>query len=228
MPAARKYKKKMSSKKRRYSSKKKSYGPLSRTLGTGIPARTRTTLKYVQNVSLNSVAGAMGTQIFRATGPYDPDYAVGGHQPMYWDQMAALYNHYIVHKSKIYVQFCPYDQVASSSSVVFLRGDDSASLTSTNMYTNLETKGTKHQIVPIYGENQVFKGSLSTSYFKNKTFKNFKNSDLQSAVTTTPTEEYYFILGIKTDDGSTTTSMHCWVTIYYDVEFFELKDINSS
>lgn len=216
-------------KRTRYTRRRRTgYSKISRTLGTGIPPRTRTTLKYCQQFSLSSSSGAMGTQVFRASSVYDPDYSGIGHQPMYFDQLAALYQHYIVHKSKIYIEGVPYDQTASSSSTFLLRGDDNASFITNDVATLMENRGTKYARVPIYGENQVLTRRLKTSYFKNKTFKNFKNANLTAAVTTNPAEEWYFIVGLKTDDGATTTTLNCWVTIYYDVEFFELKDVVGS
>ena len=197
-------------------------------LGNGIPSRVRTKLKYVDNITMTSSSGALGTYVWRATSVYDPDYAFGGHQPMYFDQMAALYNHYIVNKAYIVVDFTPYDQLASSSSVVFLTGDDGASLTSTTIPGILETRGTKYRHVPIYGENQVYNRRLSMGYNKKKTFGNYKNSELSASVGASPTEGYYFIMGIRSDDNTTTTSMHCVVTIVYDVTFYELKDIAQS
>ena len=43
--------------------------------------------------------------LFRTNSLYDPDNATGGHQPMYFDQLGALYDRYSVLSSKIIVNF---------------------------------------------------------------------------------------------------------------------------
>lgn len=63
------------------------------------------TLRYHTNVVLSSGAGTVGTYVFRANDCYDPDYTSTGHQPMGFDQLMAFYDHFVVSKSKITVQF---------------------------------------------------------------------------------------------------------------------------
>lgn len=54
-------------------------------------------LKYVENIIFPGGAGS-ATQFhaFRANSIYDPDAGVGGHQPMYMDQLALFYTTYSV------------------------------------------------------------------------------------------------------------------------------------
>jgi hypothetical protein len=63
------------------------------------------TLKYSQLSShtMLTVAGSQST--FRLNSIFDPDAAVGGHQPYGYDQLAALYNRYRVLKTRWKVTF---------------------------------------------------------------------------------------------------------------------------
>lgn len=197
-------------------------------LGNGIPPKVTTTLKYVERVGMTSTTGAMSLHAFSANGLFDPNITGTGHQPMYFDQLAALYNHYMVEASRIKVEIMPFNTTGSSSATFFVRGDDGGTLTSSNMYTNLETRGVKYVQCPIYEDNQVYVRKMSTGFSKSKTFGNNKNNSVQAAVGANPAEQWYYTIGAQSDDLGTTTTWTVLVTIVYKATFFELKDIASS
>lgn len=61
------------------------------------PPRKIARLKYVSHHTSAGVgAGAINTIEYRANGMYDPEVAVGGHQPYGFDQLMAQYYHYTV------------------------------------------------------------------------------------------------------------------------------------
>lgn len=63
-----------------------------------LPSRVLTKLRYVYSgITVGSVLSE--SHVFRGNSIYDPDYAVGGAQPLARDQLATLYNSYRVHKS---------------------------------------------------------------------------------------------------------------------------------
>lgn len=64
-----------------------------------------TTVRYRTRVELNPAAGALATYVLRANSIYDPDYTGLGHQPLGYDQLAALYNHYTVLSSTVKASF---------------------------------------------------------------------------------------------------------------------------
>lgn len=197
-------------------------------LGAGIPPKVTTTLKYVERVGMTSTTGAMALHTFSANGIFDPNITGTGHQPMYFDQLAALYNHYVVEASRIKVEIMPFNTTGSSSATFFVRGDDGGTLTSSNMYTNLETRGVKYVQCPIYEDNQVYVRRLTTGFSKRKTFGNNKNNSVQAGVGANPAEQWYYTIGGQSDDLGTTTTWTVLVTVLYKVTFFELKDIASS
>lgn len=63
--------------------------------------------RYVTHaqIALTSASGIQAQHLhFRANCMYDPTVAVGGHQPLMFDQMCAMYNHYNVIGSAIAVR----------------------------------------------------------------------------------------------------------------------------
>lgn len=64
----------------------------------GFPRRLYIAHKYVDLVSVSSTAGVVGSYFFKCNGMFDPNTTGTGHQPMYFDNCGAIYNHYTVVK----------------------------------------------------------------------------------------------------------------------------------
>lgn len=64
-------------------------------------------MRYVDHTALQCTLGVMGQDNFYCNGTFDPYVALGGHQPMGYDQMMQYYNYCIVIGSKITVDFMP-------------------------------------------------------------------------------------------------------------------------
>lgn len=94
----------------------------------GFPNSIITTLRYCDISRKTITDGATTSSLYRANGLYDPDYTNTGHQPMYRDTWADIYDYYTVLGSKITVHF--KNQSATINAVVGLQGSDTASLTS--------------------------------------------------------------------------------------------------
>ena len=71
----------------------------------GFPNSIITTLKYVDTYLLVSTAGAVTYQVMSANGIFDPDLTSTGHQPLYRDNYAAIYDVYTVLGSKCIVRY---------------------------------------------------------------------------------------------------------------------------
>jgi len=66
------------------------------SLGLGFPKIVKMTHRYSETIRMVSSAGVPQFQRFRANGMYDPNQTAGGHQPLFYDQMSVLYNHWKV------------------------------------------------------------------------------------------------------------------------------------
>lgn len=63
--------------------------------GIGLPDRLCCNLLFTQSVALVG-SPASGSQVYRLNSLYDPDKSGVGHQPAQFDQLAALYDQYVV------------------------------------------------------------------------------------------------------------------------------------
>lgn len=231
MPIRRSYA--SSRKKKRYSRRyarraKANVALVPRSMGSGIPDRITTTLKYYEAVSRTSTAGAFTSYFFSANGLYDPNTTGTGHQPMYFDQLTSMYNHYIVHSSYIAVKIIPFNTTGSSSGTAVIMGDDAASLTTSTISSAIEQKGAKWCNLPIYEDNQVYERTLRHSYNKRRVFKNYKNTELVGTASANPAEGWYYVIALRSDDNATTTTWLLKCQVHYRVTFFERKDIAPS
>lgn len=69
------------------------------------PLRKFVKMKYVVHESIGSPGvGAITVKEYRANGMYDPEFAVGGHQPYGFDQLMSQYNHFTVLKATFDVE----------------------------------------------------------------------------------------------------------------------------
>lgn len=88
--------------------------------------RHRSKLLYNTNVNYGSIAGAASGYVWTANGLWDTDVTGTGHQPMGFDQLMLLYEHYTVIGGKITVSFVNVS--ATESGVVGIAINPSASL----------------------------------------------------------------------------------------------------
>jgi len=65
----------------------------------------RAKLLYSDNRVVTPTGANSAAYVYIANGLYDPDITGGGHQPMGFDQLMALYEHYTVLQAKITVSF---------------------------------------------------------------------------------------------------------------------------
>ena len=74
---------------------------------TGFPKQLAITHKYSQEGRLTYIGPNANVQYyaFGVNCLYDPYLALGGGQPLYFDQLSAIYNHYTVMRSRIKVTF---------------------------------------------------------------------------------------------------------------------------
>ncbi len=73
-------------------------------------------------------AGVVGKHFFRANGLFDPNVTGAGHQPLGFDQLMLMYNHFTVIGSKIRVTFTNTDPNASQICGISLTDDATTSI----------------------------------------------------------------------------------------------------
>lgn len=177
-------------------------------------------LRYVQDVQLTSTAGAPGFYQFRANSLYDPDYTGTGHQPMRFDQMAAIYADYCVVGSKINVKHVGNGLTnVAQKLVVYLNDTHLTSL----LYVNDLIEQGRCKYICTNDNSAKHRDSVSLGFSAKKFFgvTNIKDNILHigAPVDQNPTDQAIFIIANQPLDGSSTCSIWVTVTIDYLVWF---------
>lgn len=187
--------------------------------GAGFPRKLRVRHKYVERISIPCVTG-IGAYLFSCNGMYDPNITGTGHQPMYFDQLAAIYDHYTVFSSHMKAEF-----VVDAGNVVWsMYMSDDTTLASGSTAGEqagsktgiLTSKAVRPQVVQLTWDAKKFFGGDV-----------FDNDNLQGNAAANPTEQSYFQLTF-TDFAGTSLNVLLNVVIEYDVVWDEVRTIASS
>lgn len=95
----------------RVTTKNLSFASFGRTILTTLTATHR---YCVPSVQAATAAGGTAQIFYKCNGLYDPEDAVGGHQPYLFDQLSALYEHWTVVASKLTITITPLYDTATN------------------------------------------------------------------------------------------------------------------
>lgn len=198
--------------------------PLTSIAGTAFPLRLQNTMRYTETVDITLNGSGTASYLFSCNGLYDPNITGTGHQPLYFDQLTALYNHYKVIRSTMVVQPMVAEGLSVSnpqSHVLNLYTDDDATLTSGSserwdsrgqVVTLTASQAPKRAIT--WKADQVFGGNV------------IDNPDLQGNASSNPSEQTYFVL--NTTSGVALADLRYRIEIWYTVIWDELKSVAES
>jgi len=196
------------------------------------PTSVVTKLRYCGYKRLDPAAGGgISTMMFRANGIYDPDVAVGGHQPLGRDQWADCYYHYTVLGSKCTVEFCGLNDSPNyvpHKAGVYLSGLDA---TGGSTWVTMAEQG--HTSTTLVAGSAGLKPSRVVSRLNVRKFFDVKDPEdddtLTAPVGGDPSDAAYFIVWAAAMDESTDTlGVRAAITIEYIVAWGEPKEIISS
>lgn len=197
------------------------------SMGKGFAKTLQFTHLYHDNVPLlQSNTGAVGRYVFSCNGMYDPDFTGTGHQPYYFDQLSAIYNHYTVIGAKIKVSVVGAASTTAAFRVSLTQGDDTV-ITNSTINGQAEQSSGSIVIVPSdCGEAQI----LTNNYSTKKTFGGnaLSNDNLQGNSGANPTEQTFWIISLQAMDQLASVNIAFDVHIQYIAVWDELKDIVSS
>lgn len=200
-------------------------------MGTGLPQKVMVKHRYVHSWEAEATTGgAFNTVTYKANGMFAPSVTNIGtpHQPMYFDQYAALYNHFCVIGSKITFKLANRradENVASFRYCCYL--DDNNTVNATNIDAICEaTQGRPMTVVS---------GDSTDTHIKTLKFSAKRifgksvlgNKELTGTPAADPSELSYFIIGLQANPGE---SFHVSVTaeIEYIAIWTELKEVVQS
>jgi hypothetical protein len=200
---------------------------LGRTNLRVFPKQMRQTLKYVTtyNQALGAVSGAATSAQFRANSLFDPDVALGGHQPYGYDQLAAMYQKYVVVSSSCVVTLNIGSLATYSGEFGVNVADTTAP--STNRDTLMESQMSSWKnFISTNGPLSVKLNFDASKYFDVKDLHD--SDDLIAAVSANPTRQAYFNVWAAPDSGLIANTVYITVAISYDVLFFEPAEVTGS
>lgn len=205
------------------------YNKTSVPMGLGFPKRVQMTHKYNDIIRVNTgVAGQTGSYNFRCNSLFDPNQTATGHQPMYFDQLAAIYDHYTVIGAKINLRIFKADTTGAgvyTNAVVGCYINDDSSLVSTNINTLCEHTQNRTRVVSL--DKPAF---FTLKWSAKKTFGGsiLGNDNLQGTATTNPTEESYFTLFYNSELQTQQVALDVYVDLTFITIWDELRDIAGS
>lgn len=191
-----------------------------------------TRLVYGKTGNFSSSTADVTHVVIRGNSLYDPEHAIGGGQPLGFDQLSALYNHYKV--------------TASRMEVTMINRHDSQNLTNsgrvlgvilypsvfpgapTNFAHGLEQPFARHMVVGMPMAGQAIK-SLTTG---RKTTSgvygcNTNDQDFKAATSANPAKEWFWHIYIRSLTGEPLDISYT-VKVYYDAKFSSRVILNPS
>lgn len=198
----------------------------------GFPEELVTTVRYTDWITLTSTSGSIAYNTYRMNSLYDPDYTGAGHQPYYFDQLAALYGRYTVVMSIIKTEFCTIQDATTTTQpagpyIVGLVTDDDAGITlATN--TLCEYNGAQSVVMAAStGGNNVKK--LKTTFTPENNL-GLPNTDdtCGAAVGSNPSSIWYATIWAQQMGTATTGNIRCKVDMEFKVRFSRLQNVAGS
>lgn len=227
--AKRKLSRKYSSRARRRTMYRRRRRLTAQGVPSGLPVIRIAKLRYCDTFTLQSPVGALAEYMFRANSVFDPNSTAGGHQPMGFDQWAALYNHYVVKGSKINVRIMHDTGSGTDIAVrcgVYLTDGSSSGYTDATEFIEAR-KGHYRNLGN--GADKAVRMNLGYSTRKFFNITNVKDNvgRLGAAVTANPTEQAYYAIWVQSASSNSET-VNVTAVIDYIVEFSEPKDLSQS
>lgn len=151
---------------------------------------------------------------------FDPDVTSTGFQPNCYDVWASVYKRYRVHGSRAKLQV-----TTAGGTAVALTSFGARESTGTGNVTD-DASRPRHEVRwSSSGFATTYDMAYSTPTVLGLTAAQYQGSDETSAlVTASPAHQWYWVIRSESFDQSTSTTAYCFITIDYDVEFFDRAD----
>lgn len=194
---------------------------------TGFPKQLHMKHSYVEGISISGTSGSIGKHFYRCNGMFDPNMTGAGHQPMYFDQVGAIYDHFTVLRSKLTAQFA---LGAGSTATVCVAGmyiDDDTTSTPATYQGCCEQNSSVYSEITLAPETPI---RMTKSWDAKQAFGGdvMDNDNLQGTSAADPTEQQLWVLFGQDLNVAANFTLYVLVTIEYDVIWDELKNIDSS
>jgi hypothetical protein len=186
----------------------------------GFPDRIVTRLRYVDYHNLTCTAGALGTYIYRWNSLFDPNQTGTGHQPLYFDTLAGVYDQYAVISAKAMITFTnPSTTVATLCGVVT---DDDTSTSATFQTLMEQNHGQSMLVTPLSGSLSEWTVKPTWDCASVLGIDPFASETYKTAVGSNPTEVSTLAFWAIPSDGASTIILPTRIQLEFEVLFTEL------
>jgi len=189
---------------------------------TAFPSSKFCKMTYADNWTLTSTTGTPGGWIFNINSLFDPDQTGVGHQPYFYDQLAAIYNAYVVTACKIEITGS-----ASSNASVTLRSTTSPTVPS-NLTLEMERPKCKKAFFTATGNGKTITNYTTCAALFGRSKSAITDEDDFRGAGGSPAQRGYWALCIQHPDQSSTVSMYVNIKITYYCKWMNLKVLNQS
>ncbi len=187
---------------------------------TGYPDSQVATIRYSDEIGINP-ATTYGQYTFRGNSCFDPDETGIGHQPMYYDQYAAVYSKYKVVSSRISITGANYN-AAASAALVLIPSSEIITITSYSIAME-QPYAKRSELLPVStrgGVQSSVRAGISTRKILGLSEAQFASEDYSALTGATPSSVWYW--NIAAFDISA-LSVRLVVDIEYRVIFYDRK-----
>jgi len=191
--------------------------------GIGFPDRLTTNLVYTESIVLTPSAGSTCPfVVYKATSGYDPNNAIGGGQPTYFDQIATIYDRYVVNGCKMTAMFSlPSTEAANIGPYICgINQSDLTTLPSTNAGLLMSAPNTNFKVVTGQDGTQT----VIATYSRHKVYP-LNNDNLQARVNSDPAQNWYFKPFASPQGLTVTTAINVVIVMEFNATFSDLKQL---
>lgn len=189
------------------------------TKSTGFPDSELAVIRYSDEIGITGAT--YGQYTFRGNSCFDPDDTGIGHQPMYFDQYAAVYSRYKVLSCTCRVSTTNYN-AAASAIVVLVPSSEVITITSYSVAME-QPYAVRTELLPVstrMGAQSTVRVAMSTQRILGLSNQQLASEDYSALTTATPLSVWYW--NIAAFDVSA-VSVRCAVDLEYKVLFYDRK-----
>jgi hypothetical protein len=178
-----------------------------------------TKLRYCDYHNLTSTSGALAKLTYRWNSTFDPYQTGVGHQPLYRDTYAGIYDHYAVVRATAIIRVVNPGTVSSLFGAI--TDDDSSS--SATFQTLMEQNHGRHsELTPLTGSKSDDTFVMTWDCKQILSIDPFTSEEYKTAVGSDPTEESYLVVWAIPVDGSSTNTLGVTIELIQEVLWTEL------
>lgn len=180
---------------------------------------------YSDFFTLQSAIGSpVQIRIFSASGLFDPDFSLGGHQPRGFDQLMALYDRYVVTNAKISATFAYSTNNGAETGRVcypFISVQDNTLPRNAQVYDYWEDGYTNTGILNTNrNESCTVWNSIKPLQFVSHSIG---DNTVQGSTSSNPATQCFFHVGTIDSSNAVGQAVICRIQIEYTVKLVEPK-----